>query len=60
MQKLASNLKFYFDEEQVLSKTSIDFINRGWTLNFDETANQMVFAKMRNLLMALIKTEDMD
>jgi hypothetical protein len=36
MQKLFDNLKFYFEEQKVLSKINIEFINRGWTLNFDE------------------------
>jgi len=52
-------MKYYFDENKVLSKISIEFINRGWTINFKQN-DENAFAKMKTLILALIKTEDMD
>lgn len=52
-------MKFYFDEQRVLSKFNADFVLKTWTINFEDNS-QGVFSKVKTLAFSLIKTEDMD
>lgn len=31
-------MKFYFDEQKVLSKFNVDFVHKAWTVNFDDNS----------------------
>eukprot|EP00347_Sterkiella_histriomuscorum_P013600 403364097 len=57
--KFNQNLQFYFDADKVLSKVQLEFIHRNWTINFDDS-NQNVFSKIKTLVISLIKIDDMD
>ena len=57
MAKLFDNLKFYFNEEHILSRINIEFLTREWTINFDDAGGtQNVFIKFRALLFSLFKS----
>ena len=59
-QKFHENLKFYFDAHKVLSKYNPEYIHSAWTVTFDSDYQQSVFLKIKTLVVALIKTDDID
>ena len=48
-QRFYDNLKFYFDENKVLSKFNLEFVHRAWTINFEDNSSSISF-KVKNLV----------
>ena len=59
-QKFFENLKFYFDDQKVLQRVNFNVIMNSWTVNFDADNTSSMFVKIKNLVLSLIKTDDMD
>lgn len=64
-QMIADNLRFYFDQNSVISKANMDFIHKGWTFSFvDDRGSQgeigTLYHRIKELIYCLIQTGDSD
>lgn len=69
-QNFLENIKFYFDNQNVMSKVNLEFIHKGWTLNFNDCKIIMLliwmlgeaslYQRIKTLIQSLLKNEEIE